>query len=62
MYLALRFVVYLIGMSVPIGPLYGAAVLGFDDNEYALYTFKYVYPFVDIVAFGLAFVHSRPVE
>ena len=62
MNLALRFVAYLIGMSVPVGLIYGAAVLGFDDNDYALYTFKYVYPIVVVIAFGLAFLHSRHVE
>ncbi len=38
--------------------MYGGAVLFFEDNDYALYTFKYVFSFYVLVALVLAYFHS----
>ena len=53
---------YLLVISVIIGLMYGGAVLVFDDNNYALYTLKYVYPLFVLFALALAIVNSRPIE
>ena len=58
----MTFAVYLLVISVIIGLIYGGAVLVFDDNKYALYTFKYVYPSFVLFALALAIVNSRPIE
>ena len=53
---------YLLVISVIIGLMYGGAALVFDDNNYALYTLKYVYPLFVLFALALAIVNSRPIE
>ena len=56
------FLVYLLLFSLSFGLVYGGAVLWFDDNEYALYTARYVYGFVVAFALLQAYIYSRPID
>jgi len=38
--------------------MYGGMVLFFDDTDYALYTFKYVFPIIVAISLVLAYVYS----
>jgi len=38
--------------------MYGGMVLVFDDNDYALYTFKYVFPIFVAISLVLAYLYS----
>lgn len=38
--------------------MYGGMVLVFEDNDYALYTFKYVFPVFVAISLVLAYLYS----